>query len=74
MMKFIRVQHNESIVSIAFRFIRAIYWMLTRRHTSNHFCPGESGNGEWSCRASGPGVCGYCFKPNARLDQQEEAQ
>lgn len=37
----------------------------------NHFCPGESGVGEWSCRSeSVPSVCHYCKDPNDALLSQ----
>ena len=66
-MKIIRVGHNEPLFSIAWRFIRAIYWRSSRRFPgANHFCAGESGSGEWSCRSTvGSSICGYCKQPNA---------
>ena len=34
----------------------------------NHFCTGESGSGEWSCRSEDvPSLCYYCKTPNASL-------
>lgn len=39
----------------------------------NHFCRGESGSGEWSCRdQETPSRCGYCGEPNEALRKQEQ--
>lgn len=39
----------------------------------NHFCRGESGSGEWSCRSEDvPSRCGYCGEPNEALREQEQ--
>ena len=35
----------------------------------NHYCCGESGLGEWSCRSELPSTCGYCGEPNEDLRQ-----
>lgn len=39
----------------------------------NHFCPGESGNGEWSNRSEEvPSRCGYCGEQNEALLRSQE--
>jgi len=64
-MKIIRVAYRENIFSIMFRFFRALWVRLHRPPWANHFCEGESGSGEWSCRSDTPSICGYCKRPNA---------
>lgn len=34
------------------------------KNERNHFCPGESGQGEWSHRSAVPSVCHYCKESN----------
>lgn len=64
-MKLIRIRYQEKWVSIIRRFLSALWRRLRRPSFANHFCPGKSGSGEWSCRSSDiPSVCGYCKKPN----------
>ncbi len=37
----------------------------------NHFCRGESGSGEWSCRSEEvPSICHYCGEANEALLKQ----
>lgn len=73
-MKLIRIAYKESWWSIAKRFCRALWKYLNRPAWGpNHFCPGESGSGEWCCRSTVPSVCGYCGEhnlPNAKEHQQ----
>lgn len=64
MKNLIIITPNEPILSIAWRFIRSFTRSLWRPPGMNHYCPGESGSGEWCCRSSTPSVCGYCGEPN----------
>jgi len=47
-------------------------WKGAKQHGApagmNHYCLGESGSGEWSCRSEEvPSKCYYCKQPNAAL-------
>lgn len=48
------------------RFWNWILWMF-RPIGMNHYCRGESGRGEWSCRSEIPSICHYCGQTNDAL-------
>lgn len=59
-MKLIRITKNERLTSIVFRLLRALWILPNKPSFANHFCPGESGSGEWCHRSGIPSKCGYC--------------
>lgn len=71
-MKLIRVYYNETKISIVRRLLKSILnFILTKHSHSNHYCPGESGSGEWSSIPQDiPCRCFYCKAPNHKLKNE----
>lgn len=63
-MKLIRIAYGEGYLSIIKRWLRALWSRCNQpKWEVNHFCPGDSGSGEWSRKPTDiPCKCGYCGK------------
>ena len=70
----IRIGYKERLASIVWRYAKAAWRRMHRPAWEvNHFCEGESGNGEWCLRStSGPSICGYCKEPNKTEQARKE--
>jgi len=76
-MKLIRPFKNEPLMSRLSRYADALGRFINKPGpTFNHFCPGESGSGEWSHFSEDfPCRCGYCKQPSkALISLQQEHQ
>lgn len=66
--KLIIPAYQEPWWSIAHRWLCSLWRGLNKPAPSyNHYCHGESGDGEWCHRSTVPSICGYCKEPNAEL-------
>ncbi len=52
---------------------RLLYLLRNIPAGMNHYCGGESGCGEWSCRSEVPSTCYYCGEPNDALKRENGA-
>jgi hypothetical protein len=66
--KILKPACQEPWWKVAHRWLCSLWRGLNKPDPSyNHYCRGESGNGEWCHRSELPSVCGYCKEPNAAL-------